>query len=105
MRECPISLPYQPFTASSVRKGVISTSLAALSFVGLIAPHMARMLGFQRSLSQLFAAALLGGPSMLSADWLGHNVLFPYEVSAGLLAAFIGAPYFLWLMQIRDAPV
>jgi ferric hydroxamate transport system permease protein len=70
-----------------------------LSFVGLIAPHLARMLGFQRALVQLAGAALLGALIMVSADWLGRTVLFPRQVPAGLVAALIGAPYFLWRMR------
>jgi iron complex transport system permease protein len=41
---------------------------------------------------------LLGGLVMIAADWLGRNLLFPYQIPAGLLAALVGGPYFL-LMQ------
>lgn len=74
-----------------------------LSFVGLMAPHMARMLGFRRPIPQLYGAAILGALIMLLADWLGRNLMFPDQVPAGLLATFIGAPYFLWLMWRRRA--
>lgn len=67
-----------------------------LSFVGLIAPHLARMLGFQRALMQLAAAALIGALIMVTADWLGRMILFPRQVPAGLIATLIGGPYFMW---------
>lgn len=70
-----------------------------LSFVGLIAPHIARHLGVRRALPQLLLSAGAGALIMLLADWLGRNLAYPWPVSAGLLAAFIGCPYFLWLMQ------
>lgn len=70
-----------------------------LSFVGLIAPHIARHLGVYRALPQLLLSAGAGALIMLLADWLGRNLAYPWPVSAGLLAAFIGCPYFLWLMQ------
>jgi ABC-type Fe3+-siderophore transport system permease subunit len=70
-----------------------------LTFVGLIAPHLARMLGFQRALPQLAGAALIGALIMVSADWLGRTLLFPRQVPAGLVAALIGAPYFMWRMR------
>jgi len=54
-----------------------------------------------RTAAQLTAAALIGGLIMMSADWLGRVVLFPDQMPAGLLAALIGGPYFLWLMQRR----
>lgn len=70
-----------------------------LSFVGLLAPHMARMLGLQRPVAHLFGAALIGALIMVVADWLGRNILFPWQIPAGLLATLIGAPYFLVLMR------
>lgn len=70
-----------------------------LSFVGLIAPHMARMLGLHRPLPQLFGAAILGAFIMVLADWLGRTMLSPWQLPAGMIATLIGAPYFLWLMR------
>ncbi|MDR0219642.1 MAG: Fe(3+)-hydroxamate ABC transporter permease FhuB [Enterobacteriaceae bacterium] len=70
-----------------------------LSFVGLMAPHMARMMGFRRAMPQLVIGMLLGGLLMLLADWCGRMVLFPYQIPAGLLAAFIGVPYFIVLLR------
>lgn len=70
-----------------------------LSFVGLIAPHIARHLGVRRAAPQLLLSATAGALIMVVADWLGRNLAYPWPVSAGLLAAFIGCPYFLWLMH------
>ncbi|NNN24749.1 Fe(3+)-hydroxamate ABC transporter permease FhuB [Pseudomonas nitroreducens] len=70
-----------------------------LSFVGLIGPHIARHLGVRRAAPQLLLSALAGAVIMVVADWLGRNIAYPWPVSAGLLAAFIGCPYFLWLMH------
>jgi len=66
-----------------------------------MAPHMARMVGFRRAIPQLYGAAIVGALIMLVADWLGRSLMFPYQVPAGLLATFIGTPYFLWLMWRR----
>lgn len=78
-------------------------TVGPLSFVGLMAPHMARMLGFRRALPQMLIAALLGGLLMVFADWCGRMVLFPYQIPAGLLATFIGAPYFVYLLRRQTA--
>ncbi|MBK1699104.1 Fe3+-hydroxamate ABC transporter permease FhuB [Rhodovibrio salinarum] len=72
-----------------------------LTFVGLMAPHMARMAGFVRARHQLLAAMLIGAAIMVAADWLGRSLHFPYEIPAGILATFVGAPYFLWLLARR----
>lgn len=73
--------------------------IGPLSFVGLMAPHITRMLGFRRALPQLVIAALLGGALMVLADWCGRMLLFPDQIPAGLLATFIGAPYFVLLLR------
>lgn len=74
-------------------------TVGPLSFVGLMAPHIARMLGFRRAMPQLIISALLGGMLMVAADWCGRMILFPDQVPAGLLATFIGAPYFIYLLR------
>ncbi|WP_407704365.1 Fe(3+)-hydroxamate ABC transporter permease FhuB [Winslowiella arboricola] len=74
-------------------------TIGPLSFIGLMAPHMARMLGFRRALPQLVIAALLGGALMVFADWCGRMMSFPDQIPAGLLATFFGAPYFVYLLR------
>lgn len=69
-----------------------------LSFVGLMAPHIARRLGFARCLPQFAAAALLGAAMMVTADLLGRTVHFPWQIPAGLLSALIGAPVLVVLL-------
>lgn len=70
-----------------------------LSFVGLLAPHLARLLGFPRARGQLLVAALIGALVVVLADWAGRNLIFPQQMPAGLLAAMIGGPYLLWLLR------
>ncbi|MGC6386883.1 Fe(3+)-hydroxamate ABC transporter permease FhuB [Ewingella sp. S1.OA.A_B6] len=72
--------------------------IGPLSFVGLIAPQLARYSGAYRFRSQCLVAALFGALLMVIADWLGRNIAWPWPVSAGLLCALIGAPWFLWLL-------
>ncbi|GGY09490.1 Fe3+-hydroxamate ABC transporter permease FhuB [Litchfieldella qijiaojingensis] len=67
-----------------------------LSFVGLLAPHMARLLGFSRARMHLLGAALIGALLMVLADWLGRQLLFPQEIPAGLVASLLGGAYFMW---------
>jgi len=72
--------------------------IGPLSFVGLIAPQLARYSGAYRFQPQCLVAALYGALLMVIADWLGRNIAWPWPVSAGLLCALIGAPWFLWLL-------
>lgn len=82
----------------AILTGAATLIVGPLSFVGLMAPHMARMMGLQRPMTHLAGAAGLGALTMVLADWLGRNLLFPYQMPAGLIATFVGAPYFMRLM-------
>jgi iron complex transport system permease protein len=70
--------------------------IGPLSFVGLIAPHLARVLGQQTVGRQLVVAALAGGLLLGVADYLSRIVVYPNQLPAGLLAALVGGLYFLW---------
>ena len=72
-----------------------------LSFAGLLAPHMARLLGFRGGLVQSYAAALMGAGLMVCADLLGRTLAFPWQMPAGLVASLIGGGYFLMLLARR----
>ncbi|MFM0641619.1 Fe(3+)-hydroxamate ABC transporter permease FhuB [Paraburkholderia metrosideri] len=72
-----------------------------LSFVGLTAPHFARLLGVRRPLQQVLLAAPIGALTIVAADWLGRALLMPRELPAGLVATLIGAPYLMWLLGRR----
>lgn len=74
-----------------------------LSFVGLIAPPLARLAGLRRPVAELAGAALLGGLVMVGADFIGRSAAFPWQLPAGLVASMIGAPVFLWLLTRRQA--
>jgi ferric hydroxamate transport system permease protein len=76
-----------------------SLIVGPLSFVGLVAPHMARLLGFGRAHHQLLAAILIGAGLMTGADWLSRIVSFPYQLPLGLFASLIGGPYLIWLLR------
>jgi ABC-type Fe3+-siderophore transport system permease subunit len=73
--------------------------IGPMSFVGLMAPHLARLLGFARARSSMFVTMLIGATLMVVADWLGRVVIFPQQMPAGVLAALIGAPWLMWLLR------
>ena len=72
--------------------------IGPLSFVGLIAPHLARLLGLTRAGAQLAGSAALGAVLMIGADWLARMAAFPYQLPVGLLAALLGGPYLVFLL-------
>lgn len=84
---------------AAVMTASATLTVGPLSFIGLMSPHMARMMGFRRAMPQLMMASLIGAFLMLTADWCGRIVMFPNQVPAGLLTTFIGAPYFIFLLR------
>lgn len=72
-----------------------------LTFVGLMTPHLARLLGLQRAATQLAGAVLLGALVMVAADWLGRIIAFPWQMPAGLIATLIGGPVLMTLLARR----
>ncbi len=75
------------------------TGVGVLGFVGLIAPHAARLLIGSSHALLIPTSALLGAILVVCADALGRGLIPPIEVPAGILTTLIGAPYFLILMR------
>ncbi|MDY4594641.1 MAG: Fe(3+)-hydroxamate ABC transporter permease FhuB [[Pasteurella] aerogenes] len=73
--------------------------IGPLSFIGLLVPHLSRFLGANRVHHHLSLAALLGAWIMVLADWIGRQLLYPYEIPAGLVVTLIGGAYFLLTMR------
>jgi iron complex transport system permease protein len=72
-----------------------------IGFVGLVVPHVTRMIfgGDYRRLLPL--AALLGASFLIGTDVLARTVLRPEEVPVGIVTAMVGGPFFLYLMRVR----
>ncbi len=84
----------------SVASLVVAFSVAfsgMIGFVGLIIPHSIRMITGPTNSKLLPNAALAGGFFLLICDTIGRMVLAPVEVPIGVVTAFFGAPFFLYL--------
>ncbi|UBU95036.1 iron chelate uptake ABC transporter family permease subunit [Edwardsiella sp. LADL05-105] len=77
---------------------IATAAMGPVAFVGLMAPHLAQMLGARTARAQMGLAALLGAATLLWADWLGQALLYPRAMAAGTLVAIVGATYFLLLL-------
>ncbi len=69
-----------------------------LSFVGLIAPHLARLSGLSRARDHLLGSIMLGALLMILSDWLARMAAFPYQLPVGLFASLISGPYLVYLL-------
>jgi iron complex transport system permease protein len=82
--------------------GLSATAVAvsgSISFVGLIAPHLVRRLVGAKHQYVLPMSAIAGAFLVVLADTIGRTVMAPYEIPTGIVAAIIGAPYFLYLLS------
>lgn len=71
----------------------------AIGFVGLIVPHMIRLLTGPDHRALIPISALAGGFFLIFCDMLGRIIIAPEEIRVGIMTALIGAPYFLWLLR------
>jgi iron complex transport system permease protein len=90
------------------RRGLLAASVAlaascvavsgSISFVGLIAPHLARKLVGPKHAILLPVCALAGAVLVSAADTVARVIVQPSEIPTGITVAIIGAPYFLYLL-------
>lgn len=73
--------------------------VGVISFVGLLVPHMARILVGYRYRYLLLTSLLLGSFLLLLADTLGRVLIQPYEISAAIIMAIVGGPVFIILLK------
>ncbi|CAM4207541.1 FecCD family ABC transporter permease [Lacicoccus alkaliphilus] len=85
-------------SAAMLSSAAVSVA-GAISFIGLIAPHIARLL-FKVEMKFVFLGTLAIGALLLSlSDLLGKLVLEPLIIPAGIVVALIGGPYFIYLLM------
>lgn len=87
---------------AAMMTAISSFLVGPLSLVGLVAPHLARLIGLQTPRQQIAASILIGASVLMLADWLSRVVIFPYQIPVGLLASLIGGPYLLWLLARKS---
>ncbi|OJG45130.1 hypothetical protein RV04_GL002444 [Enterococcus hermanniensis] len=84
------------FLICAVCLAAVSVSIAgSISFIGLIAPHIARQITRRKNNQTLVMTALIGGILLLFSDVLARVILPSGEMAAGIIVSLIGAPYFI----------
>jgi len=87
-------------TASLITAAAVSVS-GTIGFIGLVIPHLLRlMLGADHRLL-LPSSALFGAAFLVMADTIARTVMAPVELPVGVVTALCGAPYFLYLLHRR----
>lgn len=86
---------------SSLLSGAAIAAVGMLSFVGLIVPHIARILVGSDYRYLFPASTLLGFSLIVICDTIGRVIMPPGEVPVSIIISFIGAPFFLFLLRSR----
>ena len=89
-----------PILAATLLTAATISSSGTIGWVGLVIPHMTRKLTGSETRYLLPGTALMGGIFLLVVDNVSRTLL-PVELPIGILTAFIGAPFFLWMMVRR----
>jgi len=91
------------FLVVSLVIGLVVSFSGLIGFVGLIVPHLGRMvLGSDHRL--LMPVSALGGAVFLiAADTVARTIISPSELPVGVITAFIGAPFFIYLLKTRGS--
>jgi len=87
------------FIASSVLTAIAVTSAGTIGFVGLVTPHLVRLMIGSDHRTVLPACALLGGTLVMLADLCARTLVAPRQLPVGALTALVGVPLFLILMR------
>ena len=104
-----LGLPVAPvrlliFATTALATAVSVTAVGVIGFIGLVIPHLIRLIAGSKHRIVVPAAALAGGSLLVIADTLARTMLAPRQLPVGALTAAIGVPLFLILMNRRRAP-
>ena len=91
-------IKFRACAACAVAVGAGVSVAGPIGFIGLVAPHMARMLVGPTHRYMVPASALIGGVLLLGADLVVRNIIPPQELPIGLATSLIGGPFFLFLL-------
>ena len=89
------------FLSASLATGAAVSVGGPVGFIGIIVPHLVRLLVGADHRIVLPASALFGAAFLIACDVLARTVMSPLELPVGVITALIGGPFFLWLLVRR----
>ncbi len=79
--------------------GISTAIIGPISFLGLIVPHIARLLAGSNHKVLIPYSIILGAFTLLLADTVGRTIAAPYEISASIIMSVVGGPFFIILLR------
>jgi len=86
------------FVSASLATGAAVSVGGPVGFVGIVVPHLVRLIVGPDHRVVLPASALFGAAFLVGCDVLARTVMSPIELPVGVITALIGGPFFLWLL-------
>ena len=86
---------------SSIVIATLVSKVGVVGFIGLIIPHLARIVGGPKHKHTLLFSALIGSIVMIWSDVLSRALYSPEEIPIGVLTSLLGAPLFIWIIMSR----
>lgn len=86
---------------SSIVIATLVSKVGVVGFIGLIIPHLARIIGGPKHKHTLVFSALIGSIVMIWSDVLSRALYSPEEIPIGVLTSLLGAPLFIWIIMNR----
>lgn len=99
----PISMQRMLIFISSLLAGVTISVSGSIGFIGMMVPHICRLLTGSDHKRVLPFSALLGGILVVWADVVARTIVAPDEIAVGVITAFVGAPFFLIILKNKNA--
>lgn len=84
---------------SSIVIATLVSKVGVVGFIGLIIPHLARIIGGPKHKHTLLFSALIGSIVMIWSDVLSRALYSPEEIPIGVLTSLLGAPLFIWIIM------
>jgi iron complex transport system permease protein len=86
------------FLISSVLVGIIVAFAGPIGFIGLIIPHLIRLIVGADHRKLLITAPIFGGTFLIWCDTFARTIISPAELPVGIITAMLGGPFFIWLL-------
>ena len=86
------------FLSASLATGAAVSLGGPVGFIGIVVPHLVRLMVGSDHRVVLPAATLFGAAFLVLCDLMARTLMAPVEIPVGIITALIGGPFFLWLL-------
>jgi iron complex transport system permease protein len=90
------------FLSASLATGAAISLAGPIGFIGVVVPHLVRLLVGSDHRVVLPASILFGAAFLVICDLIARTVMAPIELPVGIVTAMVGGPFFIWLLVRRS---